>query len=61
MVKEKARQWGEPLPNAVVCQDSSEDGMSTRDFQVARITRRCAISTAMAAIIAPLLFGEGSR
>ncbi|QDM27518.1 hypothetical protein FNL56_16355 [Tardiphaga sp. vice304] len=58
MTKEKARQWGELLPNADVCQDNLEYVTATREYQVSRITRRCAISAAMAAIIAPLVFGE---
>lgn len=38
---------------------NSEDSRSTRSLQVALLTRRCAISAAMAAIVAPILFGEG--
>jgi hypothetical protein len=30
------------------------------DIQARRLTRRCAISLAMAAVVAPLVFGEGS-
>lgn len=40
---------------------SSEDTNSTRLVQVSSLTRRCAISAAMAAIVAPLVFGEGGR
>ncbi|WP_168204675.1 hypothetical protein [Tardiphaga sp. vice304] len=54
----KARFEGEPISNDV-CQDNSEHSAATREYQVSRITRRCAISAAMAAIIAPLVFGEG--
>jgi hypothetical protein len=32
-----------------------------RDLQARRLTRRCAVSLAMAAIIAPLLHGEVAR
>ena len=38
---------------------NSEDSRSTRSLEVALLTRRCAISAAMAAIVAPILFGEG--
>lgn len=38
---------------------NSEDSRSTRSLQVAALTRRCAISTALAAVVAPLVFGEG--
>jgi len=40
-----------------ICSDSSP---STHTLQVAQLTRRCAITAAMAAIVAPLVFGEGS-
>lgn len=40
---------------------NSEDSRSTRSLQVAALTRRCAISAVMAAVVAPLLFGEGGR
>lgn len=38
---------------------NSEDNPPTRSLQVSSLTRRCAISAAMAAIVAALLFGEG--
>jgi hypothetical protein len=31
------------------------------DLQVVSLTRRCAISIAMAAVVAPLVFGEDGR
>jgi hypothetical protein len=40
---------------------NSEDTNSTRLIQVSSLTRRCAISAVMAAVIAPILFGEGGR
>lgn len=39
----------------------SEDNPPTRLLQVAALTRRCAISTTLAVVIAPLLFGEDAR
>jgi hypothetical protein len=40
---------------------TSDNSHSTRALQVARLTRRCAISVAMASIIAPILHGEGEQ
>lgn len=40
---------------------NSEDSRSIHALQVASLTRRCAISAVMAAVVAPLLFGEGGR
>jgi hypothetical protein len=40
---------------------NSEDSRQTRSLQVALLTRRCAISAALAAVVAPLVFGEGGR
>jgi hypothetical protein len=34
---------------------------SLRKLQAARLTRRCAITLAMASIVAPLLHGEAAR
>jgi hypothetical protein len=50
------------VPNSDLCLAgwiSSEDNPPTRSLQVASLTRRCAISPALAAVVAPLLFGEG--
>ena len=58
--KEKGRREGDPIPNVYVCQDNSESKLSILDRQVFCLTRRCAISAAMAAIMAPLIFGEVS-
>jgi hypothetical protein len=54
---EKARQKGEPIPKSV-CQDNPETKPQPFDLQVSRLTRRYAISAAMAAIVAPFIFGE---
>jgi hypothetical protein len=40
---------------------NSDNSHSTRALQVARLARRCALTAAMAAIIAPLAYGEVSR
>jgi hypothetical protein len=40
---------------------NSEDIRTVRSLQVATLTRRCAISVALAAVVAPLVFGEGGR
>jgi len=40
---------------------NSEFSPSLRPLQVALLTRRCALTVAMAAIVAPILFGEGGR
>lgn len=36
-----------------------DNSHSIRALQVVRLSRRCAITAAMAAILAPLVFGEG--
>jgi len=51
---------GSPIPNYVLT-DNSDHGLVPRNLQVIRLTRRCAISAAMASTIAPLVFGEASR
>jgi len=43
------------LASALIC---SEYATSVHDLQARRLTRRCAISLAMASIVAPLLHGE---
>lgn len=55
--KEKARLRGEPIPNAVL-PDTAESKAPLLKLQAARLTRRCAISMAMASVVAPLLHGE---
>jgi hypothetical protein len=55
--KEKAHLSGGPIPNAVLA-DASELKASLLSLQAHQLARRCAISAAMAAIIAPLVFGE---
>ena len=57
--KEKARANG-PIPNAVLA-DCAELNASLLTFQVARLTRRCAITVAMAAIVAPLIYRGASH
>jgi hypothetical protein len=47
--KEKARQKGEPIPNAV-CQDIPEIRPQPLDLQVSLLTQRYAISAAAATI-----------
>jgi hypothetical protein len=39
----------------------SENRQIARSLQVASLTRRCAINAAMAAVVAPILFGECDR
>lgn len=55
-VKEKARQNGEPIPNAILAQDRPESKASLLNLQVSILTRRCAVSAAMAETLAPLAF-----
>ncbi len=38
-----------------------ENSKPSQSLQVASLTRRCAISTAMAEIVAPLAYGERGR
>ena len=52
--KEKARANG-PIPSAVVNHDATETKIS---LQARQLARRCAVTAAMAAILAPLVFGE---
>jgi hypothetical protein len=60
-VKEKARQNGEPIPNAILAQDSAEFKPQPRDLQVSRLIRRRAISAGLATTLAPIAFGEVSQ
>lgn len=55
--KEKGCRQGSPIPNYVLA-DKSEANQNPLNLQVALLTRRCAISAAMAAAVAPLAFGE---
>jgi hypothetical protein len=59
--KEKAHQESGPIPNDGVWRDTSESKAPLIKLQAARLTRRCAISMAMASIVAPLVFGEAQR
>lgn len=54
---EKARGNG-PNPNAVVYHDSADIAPSLLSLQASRLTRRCAVSAAMAQTIAPMIYGE---
>ena len=59
--KEKGRPaGGDPIPNALVCQDNSEFATAPLILQVSQLTRRCAVSAAMAETLAPLAFGAAS-
>jgi hypothetical protein len=60
-IKEKARQNGEPISNAILAQDNSESNPSPLHLQVFRLTQRCAISATSAAILAAFVFGGVSR
>jgi hypothetical protein len=51
---------GDPIPN-IVYHDEPESISQRHILQVIQLTRRCAISAATAAILAPLIFGEVSR
>ena len=57
---EKARRSG-PIPDAFVCQDTSESKAMTRNLQVSRLVRIYAVNAAMAETIAPLVFLEVLR
>ena len=55
--KEKGRPAeGSPIPKVVVYHDSQESKASALKLQVSRLTR-CAVSAAMAEVLAPLAFG----
>ncbi|MBR1145089.1 hypothetical protein [Bradyrhizobium sp. AUGA SZCCT0431] len=57
-IKEKGRLEGSPIPNCVFG-DTTESKASLLNLQASRLARRCAITAAMAATLAPLVFGEG--
>lgn len=54
--KEKARQKGEPIPNAV-CQDTSESKPQLLDLQVLRLNRRYGLAYETCIVIASLAWG----
>jgi hypothetical protein len=56
--KEKARQKGEPIPNAV-CQDNSEIKLKPLDLQALRLKRRFGFAFEPAAVIVSLAWGVG--
>jgi len=62
MRKEKGRPvaGGDPIPNVVLA-DDAEFKLQLVDLQVSRLIRRCAINATIAAILAPIIFGEVSR
>lgn len=49
---------GTDLRNSDLAIKCSEHNPDPRTLQASRLTRRCAVSAAMAAILAPLVFGE---
>jgi hypothetical protein len=58
---EKGRPAGaDPIPK-IVRQDDLEFKQQPLDLQVRRLTRRYALTAAMAAIVAPLVFPEASQ
>ncbi|WP_143046577.1 hypothetical protein [Bradyrhizobium erythrophlei] len=59
--KEKGRREGDPIPNNGVWRDTAESKAPLVKLQAARLTRRCAISLAMASIVAPIVFGEAAH
>jgi hypothetical protein len=60
-VKEKGRPaGGDPIPNCVVIHDAAEIKASPHFLQVSLLTRRCALSAALAEALAPLAFGATS-
>ena len=62
--KENPALRGAGLPNTGHCFAgwiTSEDSRSPHSLQVATLTRRCALSAAMAAVVASILYGEGGR
>jgi hypothetical protein len=59
--KEKGRPaGGDPIPK-IVREDDLEFKPQPFDLQVMRLTRRYALTAAVAAIVAPLAFPEASR
>jgi hypothetical protein len=56
-IKEKGRQNGDPIPNAVVCQDSAEFKTSPLKLQAFCLARRFALSAPLAEALAPLVYG----
>jgi hypothetical protein len=52
---------GAPVTDQAGGSITSDNSHSTRALQVARLTRRCAISAEAAATLAPFIFGEVAR
>ena len=52
---------GVPVVDIAAGKIDPEYASATVALQVARLTRRCALTAAMAAIVAPLLHGEDAR
>ena len=58
ITKEKGRPAeGSPIPKVVLA-DATEPKVSLLCLQASRLMRRCPISEAMAAVLAPLVYGE---
>ena len=55
--KEKGRR-SDPIPMTVLPQEQAEYTSVQLRLQASRLTGRCAVTAAMAAILAPLVFGE---
>jgi len=58
VTKEKGRPAeGSPIPKVVLA-DATEPKATLLNLQASRLTRRCAVTPSMAAILAPLIYGE---
>lgn len=62
-LKKESPAGGRGYPEAVLAGASNDpDHISAlREIQAARLTRRCAVSRAMAETLAPLLYGEAAN
>jgi hypothetical protein len=54
-----AARTGFPVTDLAGASINPESNSSLRTLQAVHLSRRCAISAAMATIVAPLIFGEG--
>lgn len=52
---------GAPVTDLAGASIDPESKSPLANLQARKLTRRCAISLAMAAIVAPLVYGEGAR
>jgi len=55
---EKGRQKGDPIPNAIVCQDSAESSPQKLQLQIFCLARRFALSAPLAEALAPIIYGS---